>query len=80
MGIEEQGKSLAKIHIEVYEEVYGKGNVKSLIETGDFDTQVNKDQEARIENEGYRQIDENMFGGPEGQGRILIYLRNEIEQ
>ncbi|MBQ0029501.1 MAG: hypothetical protein KBT32_03595 [Bacteroidales bacterium] len=37
--------------------------------------------EKKIEEKGYRMIDENMFGiGGDEIGRVLIYLKNEVEK
>lgn len=79
----EMGRMHGLIHLQAYNELYGEGNVKVLLEYGDFDSEENKEKEHKIEAEGFRFIEENMFGtfGEDRlTGKIVIFLKNGIEE
>ena len=66
----------------MYNDIYGEGNVRALLEYGDFDSEENKNKEHKIEAEGFRYIENFMFGtfGEDKlTGRIVLFLKNGIE-
>ena len=81
MDLKETGRNCAMLHLMGYAEKYGIDNLHALIEYNEFDTDEYREKERKIKEKGYRMIDESMFGiGGDEIGRVLIYLKNEVEK